>query len=95
MLGTLESLKIPNHNVIITKYSVFYINQILTLSIGLTGGSVVKKPLVNAGDPGLTTGLGRSSIVGNGNRLQYSCLENFTDRGFWKAIVYGVTKSQT
>ena len=36
MLGTLESLKIPNHNVIITKYSVFYINQILTLSIGLT-----------------------------------------------------------
>ena len=32
---------------------------------------------------------------GNGNPLQYSCLENFMDRGTWRAIVHGVAKSQT
>ena len=32
---------------------------------------------------------------GNGNPLQYSCLENPMDRGIWRAIVYGITKSQT
>ena len=37
-------------------------------------------------------GLGRSDGEGNGNPLHYSCLENPTDRGAWRAIVYGVTK---
>ena len=37
-------------------------------------------------------GLGRSSGEGNGNPLQYSCLENPMDRGAWQAIVYGVTR---
>ena len=55
---------------------------------------MVKNPLVNAGDPGLIPGLERSHIVGNGNPLQYSCLENFTDRGAWWATVHGATKSQ-
>ena len=49
----------------------------------------------NAGDPGSIPGLGRSSGEGNGNPLQYSCLENTMDRGAWWAIVHGVTKSQT
>ena len=40
-------------------------------------------------------GLGRSPGEGNGNPLQYSCLENPMDRGAWRAMVYGVTKSQT
>jgi len=40
-------------------------------------------------------GLGRSSGEGDGNPLQYSCLENPMDRGAWKAIVLGVTKSWT
>ena len=38
--------------------------------------------------PALVTGLGRSPGGGNGNPLQYSCLENFMDRGAWQAIVY-------
>ena len=44
---------------------------------------------------GLIPGLGRSPRVGNGNPLQYSCLENSMDRGVWQATVHGVAKSQT
>ena len=40
-------------------------------------------------------GLGRSPGEGSGNPLQHSCLENPMDRGAWRAIVHGVTKSQT
>ena len=54
-------------------------------------GSEVK----NAGDTGLIPGLGRSPGEGNGNPLQYSCLENPVDRGTWWATVYRVSKSQT
>ena len=54
----------------------------------------VKNPPTNAGDASLIPGLGRSSGVGNGYLLQYSYLENFMDRGAWRATVYGVTKSQ-
>ena len=43
----------------------------------------------------LFSGLGRSPGVGNGNLLQYACLENSVDRGVWWATVCGVTKSQT
>ena len=49
----------------------------------------------NAGDPGLIPGLGRSPGEGNGNPLQYSCLENPMDRGAWQATVRGVAKSRT
>ena len=49
----------------------------------------------NTGDPGLIPGLGRSPGEGNGNPLQYSCLENPMDRGAWYATVHGVTKSWT
>ena len=49
----------------------------------------------NAGDPGSIPGLGRSSGEGNGNPLQYACLENFMDGGAWWATVHGVTKSWT
>ena len=51
-----------------------------------------KESACNAGDLGSIPGLGRSSGEGTGNPLQYSCLENPTDRGAWRAIVYGVTK---
>ena len=47
------------------------------------------------GDLGLIPGLERPPAEGNGNPLQYSCLENFTDRGAWQAAVHGVAKSQT
>ena len=46
----------------------------------------------NAGDTGLIPGWGRSSAGGNGNPLQYSCLENSMDREGWGAIVQGVAK---
>ena len=46
----------------------------------------------NAGDPGLIPGLGRSPGEGNGNPLQYSCLENFLNRGAWQATVHGITR---
>ena len=49
----------------------------------------------DARDAGLIPGLGKSSGVGNGNPFQYACLENSMDRGAWRAIVHGVTKSQT
>ena len=65
---------------------------------GLPGGAVVKNPLANSGDArdtGSIPGLGRFPGGGNGNPLQYSCLENPMDRGAWRATVHGVTKSQT
>ena len=59
---------------------------------------MVKNPLVNVGDSrdmGSIPGSGRSLGEGNGNPLQYSCLENPIDRGAWWATVHGVAKSQT
>ena len=49
----------------------------------------------DAGDVSSIPGLGRSCGVGNGNPLQYSCLENSTDRGAWRATVHGVAESST
>ena len=57
--------------------------------MGFPGGSVVKNLPANAGnagDVGLIPGLGRSPEEGNGNPLQYSCLEDTTDRGIQWAI---------
>ena len=62
---------------------------------GFPGGSVVKNLPANAGDVGLIPGSGRSLGGGNDNPLQYSCLGNPMNRGAWRAIVYGFTKSQT
>ena len=59
---------------------------------GFPGSSTVKNLPANAGDAGevgLIPGSGRSSGEGNGNPLQYSCLENFMGRGPWWAIVPG------
>ena len=56
---------------------------------------MVKNPPANAGDEGSIQGSGRSRGKGNGNPLQYACLENPMDRGAWKATVHGVKKSQT
>ena len=60
------------------------------------GGSVVKNTPADTGDAG-NTGLipesGRSPGVGNGNPLQYSCLDNSMERGTWWAVFQGVTKN--
>ena len=55
---------------------------------GFPGGTLVKNLPANAGDVGLIPG------VGNGNPLQYSCLENTMDTGAWQATVHGVTKNR-
>ena len=61
---------------------------------GFPGGSDGKESTCNAGDLGLTPGLGRSPGGGHGNPLQYSCLENpHGQREAWQATVHGVTKS--
>ena len=57
--------------------------------MGFPGGSVVKKLPANVGDTGLIPGLERSPGEGNGNPLQYFCLENSMDRGAWQATVHG------
>ena len=59
---------------------------------------MIKNPPTSAGDlrdEGSIPGSGRSSGVGSGNPLQYSCLQNSMDRGAWQAIVHGAAKSQT
>ena len=74
----------------------FWLNS-LSLG-GFPSGAVVKNLPANAGDTreaGLTPGSGRSPGVGNGNPLQYSCLENSMDRGDWLTTVHWVTKSGT
>ena len=62
--------------------------------MGFPGGSG-KELVCGAGDSGSIPGLGRSPGEGNGNPLQYSCLENSMDRGVWQATVHGVAKSWT
>ena len=64
---------------------------------GFPGGVVVKNSPASAGDErdvGSIPGSRSSPGVGNGNLLQYSCLESSVDRGAWQATVHGITKSQ-
>ena len=67
----------------------------LLFKVRFTGGSEVKASASNAGDLGSIPGSGRSSGEGNGNPLQYSCLESPLDGGVWQATVHGVAKSRT
>ena len=70
-------------------------NQLIYSSVrrGFPGISDGKESACNEGDPGSIPGSGRSSGEGNGHPLQYSCLENFMDRGAWWATVYGVANT--
>ena len=72
--------------------------QCIPLVWGFPGGSVLKNLPANTGDARDTVsipGLGQSPAGGNGNPLQYSCLENSTDRGAWRATDHEVSKSWT
>ena len=60
--------------------------------MGFPPSSVSKESACNAGDLGSIPGLGRSPGEGNGNPLQYYCLENPMDRAAWQATVYGVAR---
>ena len=62
------------------------------LILGFPHSSVGKESACNAGDLGSIPGLGRSPGEGNGNPLQYSCLENPMDRGAWWATVHRVAR---
>ena len=63
--------------------------------LGFPGGSDSKESSSNAADPGSVPGLRRSPGEGTGYPLQYSCLENPTDKGAWWATAHRVAKSQT
>ena len=66
--------------------------SLLPAVLGFPGGSAVNNLPANAGDTGSIPGSGRSPGEGNDNPLQYSCLENFMDRGAWQTAIHGVTK---
>ena len=71
--------------------------HISIVNVGFPDGSSGKESTCNAGDTrdsGLIPGLERSPRGGNGNPLQYYCLENHMDRGAWWATVHGAPKSQ-
>ena len=91
---------------LIFQHSAFFIVQLshpymttgktIALTIlGFPDGSDGKVSAHNEGELGLIPGLGRSPGEGNGNPLQYSCLENSMDGGAWWATVCGVAKSRT
>ena len=61
----------------------------------LPGCSVVKDPPANAGDTGWIPGLGKSPREGNGNPLQYSCLENPMGGGTYQVTIHEIAKNQT
>ena len=66
-----------------------------TLALGLPGGSGSEESAFSAEEPGSIPGWGRSPGEGNGDPLQYSCLENPMDREAWQATVHGVAGGQT
>ena len=73
---------------------MFYLS-IYALILGFPEGSDGKESACNARDPGSIPEWGRSPGGGNGNTLQYSCLENAMDKGAWWAAVHKVTKDMT
>ena len=88
---------IANNNVILSLYT--YIHTYICIYIcGFLGDSVVKNSLASAGDArdvGSIPRSGRSLGVGNGNLLQYPCLESSLDGEAWQSTVHEATKSQT
>ena len=65
------------------------------MTLTFPGGSDSEEYACSAGDLGLIPGSGGSPGEGNGNALQYSCLDNSMDRGAWQATVHAVAKSWT
>ena len=63
--------------------------------MGFPGGSDAKESACNEGYLGLISGLEKFPGGGNGNPLQYTCLEKPMDRGAWLATIYGVTELDT
>ena len=74
--------------------NIWLMFMIFSFTFSIRYWSDSKESACSAGDSGLIPGWGRSPGEGNGNTLQYSCLENPMDRGAWWATVHGITKSQ-
>ena len=70
-----------------------YIHMYVYIYMGFSGGSDNKESACSAYDLGSIPELGRSLGEGNGNLLQYSCLENSMYKRAWQATIHGVTKS--
>ena len=83
--GTQAGIKIARRN----------INNLRYADYTFPGGLTDKESTCNVGDLGLIPGSGKSPGEGNGNPLQYSCLENPMDRAVWKVTVHGAAKSRT
>ena len=85
------------YNTSIEDSILFYFNNVvIQINWGFPGGTVVKNLPANVGDTidmNWIARSGRSPGVGNGNPLQYSCLENSMDRGAWRMTVHGVRLS--
>ena len=75
-----------------TRTTISFFTPIVFSTAELSSWLYGKESTRQVGDTGLISGLGRSPGEGNGNPLQYSCLENPMDRGVWQATVYGVAK---
>ena len=67
--------------------------HIISTDLGFPCSSVGKESACSAGDPGLISGSGKYPVEGNGNPLQYSCLDNPMDKGAWWTTVHRVAKS--
>ena len=81
MANTFHYAQLPGEN-------FSYLASGCSFPCNLTG----KESACNAGDPGSIPGSGQSLGEGNGNPLQYCCLENPIDRSTWQATVYGLTR---
>ena len=70
-----------------------HLYTLVCVCVHLSGGSDGLESACTAGNPGPIPGLGRHPGEGNYETVQYSCLENFMDRGAWGGIFHGVTQS--
>ena len=73
---------------------IHHFGELYCMFRSFSGNSVLKNPPANAGNTGLIPGSEISLGEGNGNSLQYACLENSMDRKALQTIVHGITKSQ-
>ena len=95
--GCKKSAKTVNlKNLHVEFYIYIYLFIYLNIcKLRFPGSSDCKKSSCNVGDLGSIPELGRSPKEGNGNQLQYSCLENTMDGGAWQATVHGVVELDT